>query len=993
MIKNYIVRFAANRLMLVKCALLSAMLLALTACPAPGPSCVYADDFGQNVSLTLPIDVNKKWAGSGIKVGAGEPLNMEVLGSVDICPIKVSLGRSMIDPRRKAWQKSGAVTGVILDKNEFFNIEIKDNYSNGDTAFTGGVGLYAFIAEFKYDAAGLAAYGQDGIDADNGKPYYFGDGIGGHFQPNNGSDTYIAGLQGRNLKSAYSHPYVFELYNNGSSGPGAAGFSGASPVKGMLFFKYANHPEYYPPDTDYGEWETLWSRDRTCSFNVFGCWNEYWTGPDYGGHSANGYDITISNGCGGKYGKFLEAVIIPDPDNQVVQLQYPRYLPLVEGKSCVPTWYSERCVPRIVSTPSGCDPQKTSPEDPCTQSLVWETDGVVGGGTCPARNMATDTGCVMDTVDVPIAGGTTTSIYSVDPSYYISGAGSVYNLDPATGVTNSYGKYRGTVLANGELWFRFKDDANKSERPGDGLPTYTDNDGYYKVKIFTTKVESGFSRFVNMLIDPVKDRLFGSGDSNFHIHDPMATCLAYPSPPRAIPDVTDPCNPMHTDTSNPNYHSSTLAHIPPSNGIAKGMFMGLTGNMAYTNALRAVLSLYIIIYGFLYLLGMVRDHRDEAMKRLLKFAIIQQLLSPTSWEFFNTYMFTGFMDGIDDLVGRFSGSITGSANLVDLSADPLTGQTLTDPATGSTVNYNSGDPFAFANQTLARFFSGETMIKIFGLLFASPIGWLYILLIGYGMYTYILAILKAILIYLMALLALSMLIALAPLFIAFTLFERTKGFFGVWFRQMINFLLQPVMVLTGLAIFNIFVYSALYTLLHYDVCWQTVISVDIDTYVFGHIKFDLFNFYLPAGTKNYDIGGGAAALGGLGSESSVRALPMQFFVILVFIIICNTMMKMNDWMGKIAAQITTGNIGTSLAHTVFGQGGALAGAMASLAQYPAAVASVGNFVGKAGKAVRDKIKSASEGASPKPGDVEGGPGSAAAGEASEGSDAGAGEEK
>jgi type IV secretory pathway VirB6-like protein len=370
--------------------------------------------------------------------------------------------------------------------------------------------------------------------------------------------------------------------------------------------------------------------------------------------------------------------------------------------------------------------------------------------------------------------------------------------------------------------------------------------------------------------------------------------------------------------------------------IAQTDVDGTRSTNAFLNAVRAALVLYIVLFAFSYMMGIVETPQKEFVFGVIRIAIILQLISPDSWEFFHYYLFTIFTDGMADLISMVSGQFMGVMSNVgdNVLIDPITGGPVLDAegarpsqmldtsgnpmfsADGApiydvvreedmrVVKVGVNDPFSFANQTIAMFFSTESQSKLVGLFFSMfPLGMFYAIFIYWGMYTYVMALIKATILYILAMMAIALLLAVAPIFISFLLFSRTRGNFDKWAKQLMNFLFQPVLVLTALALFNVFVYSALYMTLHYDVCWGCVLRVEWPIPLINEtINFCVFYSY--------------TTWGGAGDG----AIPMGFYLILILIIMANVAYKMNDWMAKIAAELTSGDLSTALGNVASAMG-------------------------------------------------------------------------
>jgi type IV secretion system protein VirB6 len=78
-------------------------------------------------------------------------------------------------------------------------------------------------------------------------------------------------------------------------------------------------------------------------------------------------------------------------------------------------------------------------------------------------------------------------------------------------------------------------------------------------------------------------------------------------------------------------------------GLVQGVYTSFLADSTLTSAIRALLVLYVMWTGLSYLLGTAALNIQDGVVRLFKIAIITTLLSPTSWDFFNNYLFKLFM--------------------------------------------------------------------------------------------------------------------------------------------------------------------------------------------------------------------------------------------------------------------------------------------------------------------------------------------------------------
>ena len=232
----------------------------------------------------------------------------------------------------------------------------------------------------------------------------------------------------------------------------------------------------------------------------------------------------------------------------------------------------------------------------------------------------------------------------------------------------------------------------------------------------------------------------------------------------------------------------------------------------FVTVIQSVLILYISVYSLLYIIGMLRSSQMELIVILIKIGIIFILISPNSWQFFNENLFKLFKEGSIDLI-----------NIMSSDSD-------------------SDSKFKFIDKSLVRFAESGTWVQIFSLILTGPIGFICTFAIIWGVWMLFVAILRAIIIFLISIIIVALLLSLAPLFISFILFKRTKPTFDNWVKVLANIAIQPVMIFATIAMFNEIIMGVTYALLNYDVCTQCVAYVNILDKVQA---FCLLDTYLP----------------------------------------------------------------------------------------------------------------------------------------------------
>jgi type IV secretory pathway VirB6-like protein len=268
---------------------------------------------------------------------------------------------------------------------------------------------------------------------------------------------------------------------------------------------------------------------------------------------------------------------------------------------------------------------------------------------------------------------------------------------------------------------------------------------------------------------------------------------------------------------------------PPTKGVIETIWNNMVGEQPYKEYLRALLTLYIIFYGILFLLGTVEISQMDLIVRVIKIGVIVALTSDQSWKFFSDNLFNLFLYGSGDLIGLFS--ISGG---------------------GSDLDHGNNNVFSFVDNVFqVLFFDYRTWFRILALLLTSPLGFIYVLLILWGTLNYFLAIIEAVITYIMSILTVSILLVLAPIFIPFILFSITRELFNRWIQFLFAFAIKPVILLIGLNILSTMLLIVILKLFSFPVCFGCAFPIflngfaDIVSAINKVVSIGDFFFCLP----------------------------------------------------------------------------------------------------------------------------------------------------
>jgi type IV secretory pathway VirB6-like protein len=267
------------------------------------------------------------------------------------------------------------------------------------------------------------------------------------------------------------------------------------------------------------------------------------------------------------------------------------------------------------------------------------------------------------------------------------------------------------------------------------------------------------------------------------------------------------------------------------NDAAKDRFSSTVNSEAAEAIINTTMTLFIVIYALYYLAGAVSVTYKEILSILVKVTVVSALISKGSWEFFNTYIFSLFRGGLNQLLTMLT-------------------------------SYDTDNIFGFVDLIITRFITPETIITIFAYLLQWISGLFMVgVMIMVGIYTYFKTIFELIIKYIQAFFIINVLIMLAPLFITLMLFERTRTMFDKWVSFLTSTVLAPVISMVMILMLDEIIKIHFYSLM--DVLsWGTLLHVGLyfdfsdihDGFEkLGKLDWDLFdiNYFQPNQTTGY----------------------------------------------------------------------------------------------------------------------------------------------
>ncbi|MCZ6886602.1 MAG: type IV secretion system protein [Rickettsia endosymbiont of Ixodes persulcatus] len=242
--------------------------------------------------------------------------------------------------------------------------------------------------------------------------------------------------------------------------------------------------------------------------------------------------------------------------------------------------------------------------------------------------------------------------------------------------------------------------------------------------------------------------------------------------------------------------------------FSQNFYIKLVKNSAVQNIAKAALTLYVTIFGLMFVAGALKLTAIEVITRICKIAIVAFLIREESWDLFNTYFFSVFTNGIDFFVTNVVGATSSRSNIFGF-IDPIFDK------------YTNGRIWGLLFIELLQIHNGLALIAIITI---------------YSLITYFRAILEVIIGYVIAFIGVTIMISLAPFFIILMLFEKTKSLFDNWISILLSYVVQPTILLIFFLLIDQVLSEQLLKVV-VRACWDTLIPIKIG--------LDLTNLGIP----------------------------------------------------------------------------------------------------------------------------------------------------
>ena len=265
-----------------------------------------------------------------------------------------------------------------------------------------------------------------------------------------------------------------------------------------------------------------------------------------------------------------------------------------------------------------------------------------------------------------------------------------------------------------------------------------------------------------------------------------------------------------------------------------GVFTYLVTNKTLKELVYLSAILMILLFGFMYLMGLSKLDHQTLLVMILKIAFVFSLFSSDAWILYYNIFAGPVVDGFNTI----SYATLQILSPQDLVTTANSGLHELDQEKISTYFYQSVD-------VITMIFNQKNHFKIMAIFFSYSYGFVYVFIIYYGFYLYLFATANAILMFLLAKIIMLILINLLPLFLLCLFFKTTKKMLDNWFSLVLGYGFQQIFIIIAVAFFNIMIVYILKMILGYKICWNVILKIPQGSFGSGvpFADINIFKFW------------------------------------------------------------------------------------------------------------------------------------------------------
>jgi len=253
-----------------------------------------------------------------------------------------------------------------------------------------------------------------------------------------------------------------------------------------------------------------------------------------------------------------------------------------------------------------------------------------------------------------------------------------------------------------------------------------------------------------------------------------------------------------------------------SDGVLKTFYENVIRGKGYQSFVMALLSLYMSFLGLGFIMGTVKIDLREMVTRMVKVAFVIALISDTSWTMFSTYILPAVVNGAAELASSFVINVAQSTNMSSNFPAGYANAIATDPSVIIALMVEQPLQYIWGSHIL--------WLKVGAIMLSAWWGFLFCIMLIVSIIVYSIGLIKIVMIYCLTLIGVGVMIFIAPLVIPMILFKFTESVFDKWWKMLLSYAMQPVLLFAGVSILNFLTLAVFYASLSYTICPYCILS-------------------------------------------------------------------------------------------------------------------------------------------------------------------------
>jgi type IV secretory pathway VirB6-like protein len=313
--------------------------------------------------------------------------------------------------------------------------------------------------------------------------------------------------------------------------------------------------------------------------------------------------------------------------------------------------------------------------------------------------------------------------------------------------------------------------------------------------------------------------------------------------------------------------STSMGGNTTTSGGAQAVYEGLNGaGFGWQTVLSSMIVLSIMFFGAAIAMGMVQANPYTVVLYIIKVMAVYYLA--TDWTVFFDFVVKAVEGLVEGLSAVMAATFAGPAGEPD---------NLFENVDRILFMYLTGDYWKVLAASASMGFSG--FVYSFGLLAVIV--------------TYVWGVVGALKVYIIAIIARHLMYAVAPIYLTFLLFEKTKSLFDAWIEQIVNFTLQPIFLFAFFGMFNQMILNFL----------GNIAGADASVCLLPYLPLGMsFGFE----TWQFSVGGSPVT----GADAVV---PLDWWALMSLLVLSKLMGDMGNWVVELASRMSGGLVSGNVA--------------------------------------------------------------------------------